>query len=83
MFKVVLFAVDVGFLFTRVRAWCAERMGKKGEGLEDLLERQVTVRRSFLFLLFRRLKLTVPPLLVQDMARNEFGVELDSKAFAG
>ncbi|GAA6013806.1 hypothetical protein JCM10207_008198 [Rhodosporidiobolus poonsookiae] len=60
VFRVVLFAVDVGFLFTRLRAWFMERFGQKGEGLEDLLQRQVT-----------------------DMARQEFGVELDDAAFAG
>jgi hypothetical protein len=53
VFKVVLFAVDVGFLVTRVRAWCAEKMGKKGEGLEDLLQRQVTVRLLFPSFLLR------------------------------
>ncbi len=41
VFKVVLFAVDVGFLWTRVASWIAERTGRKGEGLEDLLQRQV------------------------------------------
>ncbi|GAA5988452.1 hypothetical protein JCM11641_005348 [Rhodosporidiobolus odoratus] len=60
VFKVVLFAVDVGFFVTRVRAWFMERLGGRGEGLEDLLQKQVT-----------------------DMARKEFGVELDDAAFAG
>ncbi|GAA5902400.1 hypothetical protein JCM5296_003131 [Sporobolomyces johnsonii] len=60
IFQVVLFAVDLGFLFTRMRAWVMEKMGKKGEGLEDLLQRQVS-----------------------DMARQEFGVELDDAAFQG
>jgi hypothetical protein len=55
--KVVLFPVDVGLSRTRVTSWCAERMGRKGEGLEDLLQRQVTVRFSLssrLFFLFQR-----------------------------
>ncbi|GAA5910016.1 ABC1 kinase family protein [Sporobolomyces salmoneus] len=60
IFRVVLFAVDIGFQITRLRSWITERMGGKGEGLEDLLQRQVT-----------------------DMARNEFGVELDDAAFSG
>ncbi|GAA5856773.1 hypothetical protein JCM8547_008835 [Rhodosporidiobolus lusitaniae] len=62
VFKVVLFAVDVGFVLTRVRAWVLEKTGrmKRGEGMEDLLQRQVT-----------------------DMARAEFGVELDDNAFVG
>ncbi|GAA5874335.1 hypothetical protein JCM16303_005815 [Sporobolomyces ruberrimus] len=60
IFRVVLFAVDVGFQITRLRSWFTEKMGGKGEGLEDLLQRQVT-----------------------DMARNEFGVELDDAAFSG
>ncbi|BGP16304.1 hypothetical protein JCM10213_006461 [Rhodosporidiobolus nylandii] len=60
VFQVVLLAVDVGFLFTRLRAWFMELGGKKGQGMEDLLQKQVT-----------------------DMARQEFGVELDDAAFAG
>ncbi|GAA5939292.1 ABC1 kinase family protein [Sporobolomyces koalae] len=61
IFRVVLFAVDAGFQFTRLRSWFIEKvLGGKGEGLEDLLQRQVT-----------------------DMARNEFGVELDDAAFSG
>ncbi|GAA6014657.1 hypothetical protein JCM11491_000184 [Sporobolomyces phaffii] len=60
IFRVVLFAVDLGFQLTRLRSWFTEKMGGKGEGLEDLLQRQVT-----------------------DMARNEFGVELDDAAFSG
>ncbi|GAA5820221.1 hypothetical protein JCM11251_005532 [Rhodosporidiobolus azoricus] len=60
VFKVVLLAVDFGFLVTRIRAWFMELTGKKGEGLEDLLQKQVT-----------------------DLARAEFGVELDDNAFAG
>ena len=47
IFRVVLVFVDVGFVLTRVRAWVQERMGKTGERMEDLLEKQVTVRRSF------------------------------------
>ncbi|GAA5950649.1 hypothetical protein JCM3765_000565 [Sporobolomyces pararoseus] len=42
IFRVVLFAVDVGFQITRLRSWITEKMGGKGEGLEDLLQRQVT-----------------------------------------
>ncbi|GAA5840258.1 hypothetical protein JCM9279_002327 [Rhodotorula babjevae] len=60
IFRVVLVFVDVGFVLARVRAWVQERMGNKGERMEDLLEKQVT-----------------------EMARQEFGVELDDKAFAG
>ncbi|GAA5855130.1 hypothetical protein JCM3766R1_003197, partial [Sporobolomyces carnicolor] len=40
LFRVVLFAVDLGFQFTRLRSWITEKMGGKGEGLEDLLQRQ-------------------------------------------
>lgn len=43
IFRVVLFAVDLGFQFTRIRSWITEKMGGKGEGLEDLLQRQVSV----------------------------------------
>ncbi|GAA5898139.1 hypothetical protein JCM6882_003335 [Rhodosporidiobolus microsporus] len=60
VFRMVLLAVDVSFVITRIRAWLMELAGKKGEGLEDLLQRQVT-----------------------DMARAEFGVELDDNAFVG
>ncbi|GAA5824720.1 hypothetical protein JCM3770_003081 [Rhodotorula araucariae] len=60
IFRVVLAFVDVGFVLTRVRAWVQERMGNKVEGLEDLLQKQVT-----------------------DMARKEFGVELEDSAFTG
>ncbi|BGP32160.1 hypothetical protein JCM10296v2_003940 [Rhodotorula toruloides] len=42
VFRVVLVFIDIGFLLTRVRAWWMETMGKKGEGLEDLLQKQVT-----------------------------------------
>ncbi|BGP24726.1 hypothetical protein JCM10295v2_003645 [Rhodotorula toruloides] len=42
VFRVVLVFIDIGFLITRVRAWWMETMGKKGEGLEDLLQKQVT-----------------------------------------
>ncbi|GAA6034088.1 hypothetical protein JCM8097_000689 [Rhodosporidiobolus ruineniae] len=42
VFRVVLFAVDVGFVITRLRAWVMEWTGRKGEGLEDLLQKQVT-----------------------------------------
>jgi len=48
IFRVVLVFVDVGFVLTRVRAWLQERMGRKGEHMEDLLEKQVTVRCPFL-----------------------------------
>ena len=47
IFRVVLVFVDVGFVLTRMRAWVQERMGNKGERMEDLLEKQVTVRPSF------------------------------------
>lgn len=46
IFRVVLFAVDIGFQITRLRSWITEKMGGKGEGLEDLLQRQVTVSLS-------------------------------------
>jgi len=74
IFRVVLFAVDLGFQFTRIRSWITEKMGGKGEGLEDLLQRQVSVS----------LRLSPSPscetradrfFVSQDMARNEFGVE--------
>lgn len=72
IFRVVLFAVDVGFQITRLRSWFTEKTGGKGEGLEDLLQRQVTVS----------VVLSSPyPVYAdrsrgtQDMARNEFGVE--------
>ena len=74
IFRVVLFAVDLGFQFTRIRSWITEKMGGKGEGLEDLLQRQVSVS----------LRLSLSPscetradrfFVSQDMARNEFGVE--------
>ncbi|GAA5996651.1 ABC1 kinase family protein [Rhodotorula paludigena] len=60
IFRVVLFFVDVGFVVTRIRSVIQEWFGRKSEGLEDLLQRQVT-----------------------DMARQEFGVELEDSAFAG
>lgn len=44
VFKVVLVFIDLGFLLTRIRSWWRESLGKKGEGLEDLLQQQVTVR---------------------------------------
>lgn len=44
VFKVVLVFIDIGFLFTRLRSWWMEKRGQKGEGLEDLLQQQVTVR---------------------------------------
>jgi aarF domain-containing kinase len=44
VFKVVLVFIDIGFLLTRIRSWWRESLGKKGEGLEDLLQQQVTVR---------------------------------------
>lgn len=63
IFRVALFAIDVGFLITQVRQWVIERtrLGDgKGEGFEDILQRQVA-----------------------NMAREEFGVELDDAAFQG
>lgn len=47
VFKVVLVFIDIGFLLTRIRSWWRESLGKKGEGLEDLLQQQVTVRVLF------------------------------------
>ncbi|GAA5868128.1 hypothetical protein JCM3774_001029 [Rhodotorula dairenensis] len=49
VFKVVLVFIDLGFLLTRIRSWWMESLGKKGEGLEDLLQQQVTdmARREF------------------------------------
>lgn len=44
VFKVVLVFIDLGFLLTRIRSWWMESLGRKGEGLEDLLQQQVTVR---------------------------------------
>jgi aarF domain-containing kinase len=44
LFKVALLFIDVGFVLGRVRQWALGVMGtKKGEGFEDILQRQVTV----------------------------------------
>lgn len=89
VFRVVLVFIDIGFLLTRVRAWWMETMGKKGEGLEDLLQKQVTVRsRSPLFWVrsgsfVRGVPLTLAHGPQQDMAREEFGVEIGEEAFQG
>ncbi|GAA6023072.1 hypothetical protein JCM8202_004662 [Rhodotorula sphaerocarpa] len=49
VFKVVLVFIDLGFMFTRIRSWWLEKLGKKGAGLEDLLQQQVTdmAKREF------------------------------------
>lgn len=61
LFRLTLFVIDVGFLFTRARQWFLETFGRKADqGFEDVLQRQVT-----------------------EMARNEFGIELDDTSFAG
>lgn len=80
IFRVVLFFVDVGFVVTRIRSVIQEWFGRKSEGLEDLLQRQVTVRANFVP------SPQVPAhacAVAQDMARQEFGVELEDSAFAG
>lgn len=89
VFRVVLVFIDIGFLLTRLRAWWMETMGKKGEGLEDLLQKQVTVRPRSPSLWdcsassFSCLPLTFAHGPRQDMAREEFGVEIGEEAFQG
>lgn len=89
VFKVVLVFIDLGFMFTRIRSWWLEKLGKKGAGLEDLLQQQVTVRLPSL-----SSRDPEPCLLLgcigadesntlQDMAKREFGVEIGDEAFAG
>ncbi|KAI5476275.1 hypothetical protein MNV49_007912 [Pseudohyphozyma bogoriensis] len=61
LFRVSLMVVDVLFTLSQVRQWLLEWIGTtRGEGFEDVLQRQVT-----------------------EMARTEFGVELDESSFAG
>ncbi|KAM0791476.1 hypothetical protein ACM66B_005929 [Microbotryomycetes sp. NB124-2] len=42
LFRLVLWAVDVGFAFTQFKQWIVQLFGGKSEGFEDLLQRQVT-----------------------------------------
>lgn len=52
VFRLTLFVIDLGFLFTRARQWILETLGKKADGgFEDLLQRQITVRAINLMLL--------------------------------
>ena len=62
VFKVVLVFIDLGFLLTRIRSWWRESLGKKGEGLEDLLQQQVTVRPLASLLALSRAKAGTDPL---------------------
>ncbi|KAK4049505.1 hypothetical protein OIO90_005456 [Microbotryomycetes sp. JL221] len=42
VFRLVLWAIDIGFAFTQFKQWLVEMFGGKSEGFEDLLQRQVT-----------------------------------------
>ncbi|KAH9824856.1 ABC1 family-domain-containing protein [Melampsora americana] len=61
-FQIALVFVDLGFLFTRIRQWWLRdvRGKRRGEGFEDLLQRQI-----------------------ETLAKEEFGITLDEKAFMG
>lgn len=42
LFRVVLFAIDIGFALTQARRWVlANVFGRKADGFEDILQRQV------------------------------------------